>query len=172
MEIETNTDEMKKDKMVVMLPQNPKKYVGHIRSFQNRYNFEYISKDMKIKELFYHKDIGSKELAYEATLLFQKKWCLNHHLITNLYYYVNEEYLLVELNHQQKMKVDLEDKPIIEKYNWRMQNHFPYPTTFIMNPDDKKKTFISFQKMKYDTQKIHFKNGDRFDFRKDNVVIL
>ena len=43
--------------MVMVLPKNPKKYVGHIRSFDNRYTFEYISREMKVKELFYHKDI-------------------------------------------------------------------------------------------------------------------
>ena len=153
----------------MVFPKNLKKYVGHIRSFPNRYTFEYISKDTKIKELFYHKDIGSKENALEAALLFQRKWCQNHHLITNLYYTVNQQYLLVELNENKKMKVDMEDVEMIENYNWRIQNNSSYPTTFSI--EEGKRTFISFQKMKYHTQKIHFKNGDRFDFRKENIIL-
>lgn len=178
----------RQESMVMMLPKNPKKYVGHIRSFPNRYTFEYISKEKKVKELFYHKDIGSKESAYEAAFLFQKKWCQNHQFITNLYYIVsshcqsdtlqnkvvNQQYVIVELNGNEKMKVDLEDIPLIEKYNWRIQNNSSYPSTFLTeeNEEGKKRSFISFQKMKYDTQKIHFKNADRFDFRKENIILL
>jgi hypothetical protein len=170
--METSQDS--EEQKIMILPKNPKKYVGHIRSFQNRYTFEYISKDTKIKELFYHKDIGSKESAFEAASLFQKKWCQNHHFITNLYYIVNQEYLLVELNHHQHMKVDFEDRSFIENYNWRIQNHSSYPTTFIYEEKDgeKKRTFISFQQMKYHTQKIHFKNSNRLDFRKSNIILL
>lgn len=172
--METESIITRQDSMVMMLPKNPKKYVGHIRSFPNRYTFEYISKETKVKELFYHKDIGSKESAYEAAFLFQKKWCQNHQLITNIYYIVNQQYIMIELNENQKMKVDLEDIPLIEKYNWRIQNNSSYPTTFLIeeNENSKKRNFISFQKMKYDTQKIHFKNADRLDFRKENIIIL
>lgn len=172
--METESLITRQESMVMVLPKNPKKYVGHIRSFPNRYTFEYISKDTKVKELFYHRDIGSKESAYEAAFLFQKKWCQNHHLITNLYYIVNQQYVVVELNENEKMKVDVEDIPLIEKYNWRIQNNSSYPTTFLTEENEKvkKRNFISFQKMKYDTQKIHFKNADRLDFRKENIILL
>ena len=186
--METESLITRQESMVMVLPKNQNKYVGHIRSFPNRYTFEYISKDIKVKELFYHRDIGSKENAYEAAFLFQKKWCQNQYLITNLYYIVsfpnksetlqskvvNQQYVIVELNENKKIKVDMEDIPLIEKYNWRIQNNSSYPTTFITdgNKEGKKRNFISFQKMKYDTQKIHFKNADRLDFRKENIILL
>ena len=60
------------ENMIMILPKNTKKYVGHIREYDNRYTFEYLSQDMKVKELFYFEDLGSKENAYNSALLFQK----------------------------------------------------------------------------------------------------
>ena len=87
---------------------------------------------------------------------------------------VDDKNKLVELNNNQHMKVDLEDRSLIENYNWRIQNHSSYPTTFVYEEKEgeKKRTFISFQQMKYNTQKIHFKNSDRLDFRKSNIILL
>lgn len=156
------------ENMIMILPKNSKKYVGHIREFDNRYTFEYLSQDMKVKELFYFEDLGSKENAYNSALLFQKKWCQNNNMITNIYYVVNNEYILVELNNHQKMKVDLEDIPYIEEYNWRIQNNSPFPSTFqLING---KRTFITFHKMKYQVNRVHYKNNDKFDLRTENVI--
>jgi len=156
--------------IVMILPTNLKKYVGHIREYEHRYVFEYIlNKEVKVKESFYARDLGSKESAYHAVVLFQKKWCQNHNYVTNIYYNMKNEYILVELNENKKMKVDMEDIPYIEEHNWRIQNNFSYPTTF--HSENKKREFISFSKMKYGTNKIHFKNNDKLDFRRENIIL-
>jgi hypothetical protein len=82
---------------------------------------------------------------------------------------MKNEYILVELNENKKMKVDMEDIPFIEEHNWRIQNNFSYPTTF--HSENKKREFISFSKMKYGTNKIHFKNNDKLDFRRENIIL-
>lgn len=177
MEIQTisslmgNQETKVQENVMMMLPKNMKKYVGHIREYENRYTFEYVSKDLKVKELFYFDDLGSKENAYQSALLFQKKWCQNHQFVTNVYYIINNEYVCVELNMNHKMKVDLEDIPYIENYNWRLQNNIAYPTTFQYD-ENKKRIFITFQKMKYNASKVHFKNNDRMDFRRENIIVM
>ena len=89
-------------------------------------------------------------------------------MITNVYYVVNNEYILVELNNDKKMKVDLEDIPYIEEYNWRIQNNSPFPSTFQLM--EGKRTFITFHRMKYQVNRVHFKNNDKLDLRSDNVI--
>ncbi len=155
----------------MVLPTNTKKYLGHIREYENRYVFEYKSSDINIKELFYFRDLGSKENAYQATLLFQKKWCQNHKFITNLYYIVENKYVLVRLNDPTlMMKVDIEDIPLIENHNWRIQNNSPYATTF--KTIDNKRKFITFYKLKFDSDKVHFRNNDKLDYRNENIILI
>ncbi len=154
----------------MVLPKNIKKYAGHIREFDNRYTFEYISNNLKAKELFYIKDLGGKNNAKEAAILFQKKWCQNNSMITNLYYIVNNEYILVNLNDNYQMKVDLDDIDLIEKYNWRIQNNSQFATTF--KTIDKKRTFTPFYKLKFKSNKVHFKNNDKLDYRNENIIII
>ncbi len=156
--------------ILMVLPKNQNKYVGHIRKFDNRYTFEYISSNHKVKELFYFSDLGSEENAEQAALLFQKKWCHHNNLITNLYYIINNEYILVNLNNNQQMKVDLDDVDLIEKYNWRLQNNSQYVSTFKMI--DSKRVFTPFYKHKFNTNKIHFKNNDNLDYRTHNIILL
>lgn len=169
-EIELEQPTMRND-VVIVLPKNIKKYGGHIRHFNNRCCFEYVSRQMRIKEMFYFKDLGSKENAEQASIMFQKKWCQTNNMITNLYYIINNDYVEVELNNNVRMKVDLEDIPLIEEYNWRIQNNSSYPSTFNKDTDSGKRIFTSFQKMKFKKNKVHFKNKDIYDFRSNNIIV-
>ncbi len=169
---ENNSTEIieNKNSVIMVLPNNELKYLGHIREFENRYTFEYISKNLKAKELFYFKDLGSKENAKEAALLFQKKWCQNNNKIINLYYIINNKYVIVDLNNNSQMKVDIDDIPLIESYNWRLQNNSIYVSTFKII--DNQRTFTYFYKMKFKCDKIHFRNNDKFDYRNENIIII
>ena len=169
--IQNNQLKKREDNISMILPNNIKKYVGHLREFDNRYIFEYVSREKKIKESFYFSDLGNKENAYNAALLFQRKWCQNNNLITNIYYIINNEYVIVELNNDKKMKIDLEDINLIENYNWRIQNNSIYPSTFQLD-ESGKRNFVLFYRMKFNTNKIHFKNNDKLDYRNNNIILI
>lgn len=154
----------------VVLPKNQNKYAGMIRSYDNRCIYEYQTKTYRLKEVFWYDKLGGKEESYNAALHFQKKFCQNHGLVTNLYYIINHEFIVVELNHNKKMIVDLEDIPLIEKYNWRIQNNIYHPTTF--QQIEGKRYFITFYFMKYQSKKIKFKNKHIFDYRRNNVIFI
>jgi len=154
----------------VVLPKNQNKYVGMIRVFDNRCIYLYQSKTYRLKEVFWYDKLGGREESYDAALHFQKKFCQNHGLVTNLYYIINQEFVIVELNQNKKMIVDLEDIPFIEKYNWRIQNNIYHPTTFQMIHG--KRCFITFYFMKYQSKKIKFKNKNIFDYRRSNVILM
>ncbi len=162
------TNQLNPSQIVMILPRNINKYAGHIREYDNRFTFEYISNNLKARELFYFKDLGGKDNAREAALLFQKKWCQTNNMITNIYYLVNNEYIIVQLNNNIQMKVDLDDIDLIENNNWRIQNNSYYATTFKIV--DNKRTFIPFYKMKFKSNKVHFKNNDKFDYRSENII--
>jgi len=154
----------------VVLPKNQNKYAGMIRSYDNRCVYEYQTKTYRLKEVFWYDKLGGKEESYNAALHFQKKFCQNHGLVTNLYYIINHEFIIVELNQNKKMIVDLEDVPLIEKYNWRIQNNIYHPTTF--QQIEGKRYFITFYFMKYHCKKIRFKNKHTLDYRRSNVILM
>ena len=134
----------------IIYPESLKKYAGVIKQNIDKhyYSYTYQSKEsgLTIKKKFpYHDDL-SCQLAYKQALEFKINYSIQNHLVYNGYTLVSGndgngtgEYARVTLNVPGKfLFVDIKDIPLIERFDWRIQNNSKYATCYMNDMDYQK----------------------------------
>ena len=136
----------------VIYPESLKKYAGVVKQNIDKhyYSYTYQSKEsgLTIKKKFpYHDDV-SCQLAYKQALQFKIDYSIQNHLVYNGYTIHSKgeaeeeesgEYARVTLNVPGKfLLVDLKDIPLIERFDWRIQNNSKYATCYMNDTDYQK----------------------------------
>ena len=124
-------------------PSNPKKYAGVVKNNSEKlyYSFSYQNKELQtqIKKKFPYFNQESKKIAYESALEFQFQYSLQNNLIYNIYEPYLENSFKVHLNVPDKyLYIDSRDLPLIENFDWRIQNNSKYATAYMNDIDYEK----------------------------------
>lgn len=134
----------------MIYPESLKKYAGVIKQNIDKhyYSYTYQSKDsgLTIKKKFPYHDDASCQLAYKQALQFKIDYSIQNHLVYNGYtlFSGNDgegsgEYARVTLNVPGKfLLVDIKDIPLIERFDWRIQNNSKYATCYMNDVDYQK----------------------------------
>ena len=134
----------------MMYPESLKKYAGIVKQNIDKhyYSYTYQSKEsgLTIKKKFPYHDDASCQLAYKQALQFKIDYSIQNHLVYNGYTMIpgteNEgtgDYARVTLNVPGKfLLVDMKDIPLIERFDWRIQNNSKYATCYMNDADYQK----------------------------------
>ena len=156
-------------------PENlSKKYKGRILpKVKGKVIFLVDIKGYKYEKVFPLSDFNNnREDAIKAAEEEKRRWNIENNLVINRYQII-DDYALVDLNKGHQMKMDLTDLKWLEKYNWKMQNKFSYPTTFIplrkrssINSDI---AFFTFHEVVFGYRFVNHLNNDKLDYRRKNI---
>jgi hypothetical protein len=129
----------------LIYPESLKKYAGTVKQNIDKhyYSYTYQSKDaaLTIKKKFPYHDDASCQMAYKQVLQFKVDYSIQNHLVYNAYTIVSgedggSEYARVTLNVPEKyLLVDIKDIPLIERFDWRIQNNSKYATCYMNDVD-------------------------------------
>jgi hypothetical protein len=130
----------------MIYPESLKKYAGVIKQNIDKhyYSYTYQSKEsgMTIKKKFPYHDDASCQLAYKQALQFKIDYSIQNHLVYNGYTLFSDDsgqYARVTLNVPGKfLLVDIKDIPLIERFDWRIQNNSKYATCYMNDADYQK----------------------------------
>ncbi len=129
----------------LIYPESLKKYAGTVKQNIDKhyYSYTYQSKDaaLTIKKKFPYHDDPSCQMAYKQALQFKVDYSIQNHLVYNAYTIISgeepgSEYARVTLNVPEKyLLVDIKDIPLIERFDWRIQNNSKYATCYMNDVD-------------------------------------
>ncbi len=130
--------------MSTLYPENLHKYVGVIKQNIDKcyYSYTYQNKEASIQEKkkFPYFDEPSRIHAYQCAVQYKIDYSIQNHRVLNCYTIETDEdgneYLRVSLNVKDTyLLVDKSDLPLIEQFDWRIQNNSKYATCY-MNEEE------------------------------------
>jgi hypothetical protein len=165
--------------MSLIFPENLKKYVGVVKQNLDKlyYTYSYQNKELDIKEKkrFPYYDESSRILAYKSAIQYKIDYSVKNNLVFNVYSIENdetngEEYVKVELNVSNKyLIVDKKDIPLIENFDWRLQNNSTYVTTYMNDIEfEKFNNYLTYIKENSNDSNIKYVYENMFNALNEN----
>ncbi len=122
-------------------PENLRKYVGVIKQNIDKcyYTYSYQNKEANVyeKKKFPYFDEPSRVHAYQAAVQYKIDYSIQNNRVLNVYTKVvdpedGSEYYKVQLNVKDAvLLVDIRDLPLVEMFDWRIQNNSKYATCYM-----------------------------------------
>lgn len=129
----------------LIYPTHIQKYAGVIKQNLDRsyYTFSYQNKEtsLQIKKRFPYYDDASHDVACQSAMDFKRQFSIEHGLVMNPYRPLEEDphTIEVQLNIPGRcLLIDSKDLPLIEAFDWRIQNGYKYATCYLNDSDYKK----------------------------------
>lgn len=167
---------------MIIYPDNSSKYFGSILKLKKKVQYIIFKNKKKyiIKELYY-KDYNKDSDAIDEINTFRKTWSIDNNKVLNVIENIENKYLKVSIGEDNYLLADIQDKEIIEKYNWRIHNGGCYVTRLVPIKDrvSSKREYITFHedilKNKDSNEKnanyknVNHKNNNKLDNRRENL---